>query len=202
MKIRLIGSVVTTLFILTSCQSENNDDAQSKRNTNDSYMQVKNSEQSQQSQKQQPSRQDIADHLANIASDVPSVNSASAIVAGPYALVGIDVDKELDRSRVGTIKYTVAEVLQHDDYGKTAVVVADGDVLERIRSMRQHIQDGQPVQGVIEEISAIVGRYMPDLPTPEKKPQKPDQNKEMLDDNDKEDKENLDKIERDQSKTE
>src|SRR5690625_7884522 len=87
-------------------------------------MQVKNHNNDQAS-KQKLNGKGIADHHADIASDVPNVNSASAIVAGPYALVGIDVDQDLDRARVGTVKYTVSEALQHDDYGKTAVVVAD-----------------------------------------------------------------------------
>src|SRR5699024_11699221 len=60
----------------------------------------------------------FADHLANVAGDVPNVKDATAVVAGPYAVVGIDVDKDLDRSRVGTIKYSVTEALQHDPYGK------------------------------------------------------------------------------------
>src|SRR5699024_2457091 len=93
---------------------------------------------------QQFENKDIATHLANVASDVPNVHDAAAIVAGPYAVVGIDVDGTLDRSRVGTIKYTVSEALQHDPYGKTAVVIADADIMERIRSMRQNIQDGYP----------------------------------------------------------
>jgi len=196
MHLRLIGLCVVSLFLLVSCQNEK-DDTLSERNTDTPYMQVKNPN-NEQSSKQKPNGKGIADHLANIASDVPNVNSASAIVAGPYALVGIDVDQDLDRARVGTVKYTVSEALQHDDYGKTAVVVADGDIMERIREMRRHMQEGQPVQGVIEELSAIIGRYMPDLPVPEERPKNDDQNKDILDD---EEEDELEDIERDQSKT-
>src|SRR5690625_7317626 len=103
----------------------------------------------------------ISNHLAGVANNVPNVNNATAIVAGPYAVVAIDVDKELDRSRVGTIEYSVSEALQHDPYGKTAVVVADADDTERICSMTPKMQDGYSVQGIIDELSAIVGLYMP-----------------------------------------
>src|SRR5690625_7022580 len=122
----------------------------------------------------------ISNHLAKVANQVPNVNNATAIVAGPYAVVAIDVDKELDRSRVGTIKYSVSEALQHDPYGKTDAVVADADATERIRSMTRKMQDGYPVQGIIDELSAIVGRSMPNFPINENKPEESDQNKESI----------------------
>lgn len=114
--------------------------------------------------------QQIADHLAIVASRVPQVNRATAIVAGPYALVGIDIDGDLDRSRVGTIKYSVSEALQADPYGKTAIVVADADLSDRIRLMNEQIKEGHPLQGIIDELASIIGRYMPDFPAEEPPP--------------------------------
>ena len=130
--------------------------------------------------------QEIAERLAEIASHVPNVNQASAIVLGPYAVVGIDVDEDLDRSRVGTIKYTVSEALYHDPYGKTAIVVADGDILARIQSMNENIQKGQPIQGIMEELSAIISRYMPEFPIIHQPAEQPDQNKEIISEEDRE----------------
>src|SRR5690625_7179540 len=90
----------------------------------------------------------ISNHLAKVANQVPNVNNATAIVAGPYAVVAIDVDKELDRSRVGTIKYSVSEALQHDPYGKTAVVRSEerrvGKV-SRCRGAARVDGEGQPL---------------------------------------------------------
>lgn len=142
------------------------------------------------------SNTEIASHLANVASNVPSVDDAAAIVAGPYTVVGIDVNKDLDRSRVGTIKYSVSEALYHDPYGKTAIVVADGDVMERIRGMGDKIGQGHPVQGFVDELAAIVGRYMPEFPIMNNTPVEPDQNKEILSD---EEQQKLDDIEGEQS---
>src|SRR5690625_3546091 len=127
-------------------------------------MQVKNSDPNQ---KKEFNNEQIAIHLANVASDIPNVNNATAIVAGPYAVVGIDVDGDLDRSRVGTIKYSVSEALQHDPYGKTAIVIADADLTERFQAMNKKMREGEPIQGIIDELAAIVGRYMPTLPLPE-----------------------------------
>lgn len=146
--------------------------------------------------KQKLSNNEIANHLATIASEVPNVKDATSVIAGPYAVVGIDVDKDLDRSRVGTIKYSVVEALHDDPYGKTAVVIADADGTQRIKQMADKIQQGHPIQGVVDELSAVVGRYMPDFPINEDQPKEPDQNKNVIP---KDEKEKLEEIEEDQS---
>ncbi|GAA0446063.1 YhcN/YlaJ family sporulation lipoprotein [Lentibacillus halophilus] len=179
--------------LLSGCQQNNDEESLPEETGNNRYIQVEDSDQTEQSDL---SSHDIASHLAGVAGDIPNVHDATSVVAGPYAVVGIDVDKDLDRSRVGSIKYTVLEALQKDPYGKTAVVVADGDVVERIRSMHDKIRQGYPVQGVIDELSAIVGRYMPDFPINEDRPKERDQNKHSIP---KDDKKQLDDIEEEQS---
>lgn len=62
-----------------------------------------------------------ADHLASLAASVPGVNDATAVVVGKYAIVGIDVKAKLDRTRVESIKYSVAESLKNDPDGANAV---------------------------------------------------------------------------------
>lgn len=110
------------------------------------------------------SNEQIASHLATIATKVPNVNDAAAIVAGPYAVVGIDIDEMTKSERVGTTKYSVGEALQHDPYGRTAVVIADADMMTRIREMGNNLREGHPVQGIVDELADIVGRYMPISP--------------------------------------
>ncbi|APC48757.1 hypothetical protein BME96_11405 [Virgibacillus halodenitrificans] len=184
--------VLIIMFVLAGCQQNEEEALESKEN-NQQFLQVKNSEPTD---LQNLSNKEIADRLANIASDVPNVRGASAVVAGPYAVVGIDVDKDLDRSRVGTLKYSVSEALYHDPYGKTAVVVADADATERIRNLGNKIKQGHPVQGVVDELAAIVGRYMPDFPIQDDQPVDPDQNKEVLPE---EEQKQLDQIQEEQS---
>lgn len=150
-----------SLLLLTGCQS-NEEKPLAEQGSNDHVLQIENSDPTE--EKETATNQEIAKHLAHVANSVPNVNEATAIIAGPYAVVGIDVDKDLDRSRVGTIKYAVTEALHDDPYGKTAVVVADADGTQRIRNMAQGFQDGDPVQQIIEELSAVVGRYMPETP--------------------------------------
>lgn len=193
MNLRLVILLISIILISTGCQQDNTENTDSNENPNHQYMQISD---------QNPNNSDdlnnkqLATHLANVASDVPNVNNATAIIAGPYAVVGIDVDEHLDRSRVGTIKFSVSEALQHDPYGKTAVVIADGDIMERIRLMGIKIQEGYPIQGIVDELSAIVARYMPDFPIEEDQATDPNQNKQIITD-DEED--HLEDIEKEQS---
>lgn len=168
--------ISTMLSVLIGCQ-QHSERALPTEEDHNRFVQVENS--SEQPNKDLTNEQ-IANHLADVAASVPNVHNATAVIAGPYAVVGIDVDKDLDRSRVGTVKYTVSEALRHDPYGKTAIVIADGDIYERIRHMGDKIQQGYPVQGVIDELAGIIARYMPDMPLPKNQPTEPDRNKEIL----------------------
>ncbi|PEY38329.1 hypothetical protein CN354_10790 [Bacillus cereus] len=106
----------------------------------------------------------VADHLASLAASIPGVRDATAVVIGKYAVVGIDVKAKLDRSRVDSIKYSVAESLKHDPNGANAVVVADVDTYERLKRMGNQIKHGKAGEGILDELAAIVGRVMPQVP--------------------------------------
>src|SRR5699024_9251346 len=117
-------------------------------------------------------RNDIADHLANLAVKTNHVNDAAAIVVGPYTVVGLDINEEAERTRTSTIKHTVLEALEHDPYGREAIVIADADMPNRLRGMIEAIQNGAPIQGVADELANIASRYM--LTTPKSHNQEED----------------------------
>jgi len=106
----------------------------------------------------------VARHLEALAKNIPGVKDARCVVFGNTAVVGIDVDEKLERSRVGTLKYSVAEAFRKDPYGIDAFVTADMDLNERIREIRADIEAGHPVAGFVEELTDIIGRIMPQLP--------------------------------------
>ncbi len=56
--------------------------------------------------------QTSCDHLERLATGIPQVKGANCVRVGNYAVVGIDVIPELDRSKVGTVKYAVAQALK------------------------------------------------------------------------------------------
>ncbi|HWO95468.1 MAG TPA: YhcN/YlaJ family sporulation lipoprotein [Bacillus sp. (in: firmicutes)] len=116
-------------------------------------------------QVQNRSAEDISRHLVQLASSIPNVNDATAVVVGKYALVGIDVDAQLERSEVGSIKYSVAESLKKDPFGANAIVIADPDTYARLREIGGDIQRGKPVTGFLEELADIAGRIIPEAAT-------------------------------------
>lgn len=108
--------------------------------------------------------QDISKHLVSLATSIHGVNDATAVVLGKYAIIGIDVNKNLDRSEVGSIKYTVAESLKNDPHGARAMVVADPDINARLKEIGEDIKNDRPIQGIVNELSEIAGRIIPEIP--------------------------------------
>jgi YhcN/YlaJ family sporulation lipoprotein len=106
----------------------------------------------------------LKDHFEQLAKRVPGVNGAHCVVMNNMAVVGIDVDGSLTRSRVGSIKYSVAEAIRKDPRSVRAVVTADMDISSRLAEMGKHISKGNPVSGFASEMADIIGRIMPQLP--------------------------------------
>nr|WP_305147621.1 YhcN/YlaJ family sporulation lipoprotein [Anoxybacillus gonensis] len=148
--------IILLLLFMSACGQ------QAQPNNRDSLVHVKNTTNERIVNK---SGQQIARHLAHLASSVPNVNDATVLVVGKYALVGIDVNAKLDPSRVGTVKYSVVESLQKDPYGANAIVIADADLNERLKAIQKQVEKGKPIQGFMDELAAIVGRVMPEIPS-------------------------------------
>ncbi|MDM5226374.1 YhcN/YlaJ family sporulation lipoprotein [Cytobacillus sp. NJ13] len=153
--------ICMTGLLLTGCGMNDNQalDHQEQQNTN--TINVKNSTIQEVDRE---TGQQVSRHLVNLASRVPNVNDATAVVLGRFAIVGVDVNKNLDRSEVGTIKYSVAESLKNDPHGARAIVVADPDINARLREIAEDIQNGEPLQGIMNELADIAGRLMPEVP--------------------------------------
>ncbi|MBD3859492.1 YhcN/YlaJ family sporulation lipoprotein [Bacillus sp. 28A-2] len=154
--------MIHTIFLLGACQQQEKPEALDKQNGRQHLVRVSDSTKKNTGQAR-PST-DVAQHLVNVTEHVADVNDATAIVIGPYAVVGIDVKDDLDRSKVETIKYSVAKALKNDPEGANAVVVADPDTVSRLKEMGKEIQAGRPVSGIMDELAAIVGRVMPEMP--------------------------------------
>lgn len=103
-------------------------------------------------------------HLENLVKQVDGVKDAHCVVLGNTAIVGIDVDSKMERARVGTIKYTVAEALRKDPNGAGAIVTADVDMSQRLTEIGNKIREGHPVSGFATELADIIGRIIPQIP--------------------------------------
>lgn len=121
-----------------------------------------------------PNAKAVAAHLEQLAEGIRGVRHANCVIFGKYAVVGIDVDPKMERSRVGTTKYAVAEAFRKDPYGIDALVTADMDMAQRIREIRADAKRGRPIAGFAEEMADIVGRLVPQVPRSIVPPASPD----------------------------
>ncbi len=179
-----IIAVMSSLLLLFACTS--NKSAEQTDKTTPKLTKVNQT--ANNGQKQGPrNSQQVSQHLVELITGIPGVEDATAVVLGRYAVVGIDVDSKLDASRTGTIKYSVAEALKKDPYGANAVVTADPDTVQRLREMGRQIRQGHPIGGIIRELSAIVGRLMPQVPNnmDSRKPSPTETNNSQLSNNEK-----------------
>ncbi|PLT27572.1 YhcN/YlaJ family sporulation lipoprotein [Peribacillus deserti] len=108
--------------------------------------------------------QRVSNHLENLAVRNPNVNNATAVVFGNFAIVGIDIDDDIERSQVGSIKYAVGETLKDDPNGANAIVVADPDLNARLKEISNDIAAGKPGPGIMNELADIAGRVIPTVP--------------------------------------
>lgn len=192
----VILTLLTALFI-TGCNNKDEADRAANQNENtNQFMNVKNSPHDD---IQLEDSQKISQHLANLAGSVPNVKRATAVAIGRFAIVGIDVDKDLDRSKVGAIKYAVAEALKKDPIGANAVVVADPDFMARINEINEDIKNGKPIEGILNELSDITGRLMPEIPGDLQNPDVEKQMEEPKKETNKKDARQLDEIQNEQS---
>ncbi|MGM0844452.1 MAG: YhcN/YlaJ family sporulation lipoprotein [Bacillota bacterium] len=157
-------AVLLISILISGCNQQNNQTAYDNQRNGDNPrpINVENSE--IQHQKQNETGREVSRHLVRIATAVPDVNDATAVVLGNYAFVGIDVDSSIERSEVGTIKYSVAEALKDDPHGARAMIVADPDLYARLQEVGSDIENGRPVQGMLNELADIAGRLMPETP--------------------------------------
>lgn len=160
------------IFVLIGCNNTNTAQNDQKQN----LINVKNSEIENVDRK---TGQEVSKRLVELSTSIPEVNDATAVVLGRYAIVGIDVNSKVDRSQVGSIKYSVAESLKNDPYGARAVVIADADTNQRLKEISADIQKGRPIRGIMEELADVAGRLMPEIPAkiidpnPTKAPEEP-----------------------------
>ncbi|WP_432774436.1 YhcN/YlaJ family sporulation lipoprotein [Brevibacillus gelatini] len=162
---RIIIGCLGTCLLFSGCMSNNNPPAnQAAPQPNQQAPHTQRIQQTAPEPAYNQSSQATADRLVQLATRVKKVNGATAVVIGKMAVVGIDVDADLDRPEVGVIKYTVAEALKEDPQGANATVIADPDIVQRLKEMAADIRRGHPVSGFAEELADIVGRIIPQLP--------------------------------------
>ena len=158
---RTILAVCALSVLLAGCANANDNDRNPPAQQNGNFQVQQTAPENRENENYEA----ITERLERIAESIEQVNSATVVVVGNTAIVGIDVDGNLDRSRVDVLKFTVAEALRQDPYGYHAIVTADVDINARLREIAADIRNGQPVAGFLNELGDIIGRIMPQLPS-------------------------------------
>jgi YhcN/YlaJ family sporulation lipoprotein len=166
MRLFVVVVVGTLIAVLLSGCSKANDGASSPNENQNIHVQ-----QTAPPKPEINNSDDVEYRLEKLATSVSHVIDANCVVIGNTAIVGINVDGNLERAQVGTIKYSVAEALHKDPVGIHAIVTADIDIGNRLREMSADINNGRPVSGFAQELADIIGRIIPQLPRDIEPPQ-------------------------------
>lgn len=164
---RLGLCILLAATLLTGCNRAANQASPSPQNQNEAAPRAQNTQQQQNDTVANDTKTDQINkqqHLEEIAKRTPGVNNAHCIILGNTALVGIDVDAKLERARVGSIKYTVAEAIRKDPDGAGTIVTADVDFAQRIAEIGDKIRQGHPISGFATELADMIGRIVPQFP--------------------------------------
>lgn len=103
-----------------------------------------------------------AESIANAVAKEKNIESASCVITGNTALVGLQFDKQYKGEITDAIKNSVKKrVKKVDDRINEVVVTADPDLLSRIKTMASDIEKGKPLSGFTNEIEEIIRRINP-----------------------------------------
>jgi YhcN/YlaJ family sporulation lipoprotein len=104
----------------------------------------------------------IASDLSGVAAKVPGVNSATVVITGTTAYVGVDQKAGLEKSATDRIKRDVSDEVKKAEPRLTAVFVSsDPDIVTRLRRIADGVAAGQPVSSFADELTEIAKRLSP-----------------------------------------
>ncbi|GAB6158476.1 hypothetical protein JCM39194_16760 [Desulfotomaculum varum] len=103
-----------------------------------------------------------AQMLAQEATRVDGVKSAYVVVSGNMAVVGLNINKNMEASQTDRIKAEVGRRLKNADRQISDVRVStDADTVTRIRKISEGIRQGRPVTDFTKQLDEIVRRMVP-----------------------------------------
>lgn len=105
------------------------------------------------------------DRAKKIASEIAkekNIKSASCVVNGNTAVVGLQFDEQYKGKVTDAIKQSVNKrVKDLEPTIKKVIVTADPDLLSRIKTVARDIEKGKPLTGFTKEIEEIIRRINP-----------------------------------------
>lgn len=104
----------------------------------------------------------ISEKISSAAMQVSGVNTATTVIAGSIAYVGVDQKAGMEKSETERIKREVSDGAKKVEPRLTTVYVSsDADTVIRIRKVAEGVAAGQPVSAFDSELAEIVKRMSP-----------------------------------------
>lgn len=104
----------------------------------------------------------LARKIADRVEDIEVVNRAYVLISGDMAIVGVDMDSNLEGQVTNALKQRIERAVKKVDNNIVNVgVTADPDLLTRIRNMFKDMDDGNPIEGFVDEFQEIFRRITP-----------------------------------------
>ncbi|MHB8170235.1 MAG: YhcN/YlaJ family sporulation lipoprotein [Thermincolia bacterium] len=104
---------------------------------------------------------DAADDIADKVATVRGVNKASVVVVGNVALIGLDLDKDVEKAQTEAIRERAATQAKDDPRIVNAVVESDPDSVARIQKIADGVRKGRPISEFFTEIGEFFNRLKP-----------------------------------------
>ncbi|MBZ4655178.1 MAG: putative lipoprotein [Peptococcaceae bacterium] len=103
-----------------------------------------------------------ADMLARKIADMKNINSATVVISGTQAWVGVDLHANVKGQLSNQMKNDITNVVKNEVPNiQTVYVTADADTVTRLRDIARDIAAGRPVSGFINELMEIGRRITP-----------------------------------------
>ncbi|WP_422444993.1 YhcN/YlaJ family sporulation lipoprotein [Thermoanaerobacterium sp. DL9XJH110] len=104
----------------------------------------------------------LASKLSNAAAKVEGVKSATVVVSGSTAFVGLEIKPGVEAKKTNEIKTKVADAVKRADTRIKAVnVTTDPNLVTRLKKIAEGIRAGKPISSFTRELTEITRRMVP-----------------------------------------
>ncbi|HZK34315.1 MAG TPA: YhcN/YlaJ family sporulation lipoprotein [Bacillota bacterium] len=111
---------------------------------------------------QEGNMQQRAESISNEVSNLDEVESATCIITGNTAMVGVQFSQQYRGEMTDQIKKTVDRTVRdNDDRISRVVVTADPDLVTRIEDIFRQTGEGRPLSGFTKEVNELINRIQP-----------------------------------------
>jgi YhcN/YlaJ family sporulation lipoprotein len=106
-----------------------------------------------------PDVMEMANRVADIATDVPGVDDAVVVVISNLALVGITLNREERAGNEVEVKRQVAERIEDREPSiVNAYVSANPDIIRQLKEISRGVTKGEPISGFFDQLTEVLQR--------------------------------------------